>query len=164
MYLSALGISPMALSIPDVLTSLQSGLVETVYNSFYGSIVLQWFTKARYIADVPYGYAYGVFALDGKKFARLPEMHRNVIQTAAQIHFPVLLEKTRESNSESRRVLKERGGEFLKVDKETIRILRDKSEEAVHSLVPDSLSKGIYGQTVGLRKEFRDKNTGPGER
>ena len=158
-YLSALGISPVQLSIPDVLTSLQSGLVETVYNSFYGSIVLQWFTKARNIADVPYGYAYGVFALDGAKFAKLPETHRKAIQAAAQIHFPVLLEKTRESNSESRRVLATRGAEFLKVDKETVEILRNNSEKTVDSLVPDSLSKGIYDQTILLRKEFRDTTT-----
>lgn len=158
-YLSALGISPMQLSIPDVLTSLQSGLVETVYNSLYGSIVLQWFTKARYIADVPYGYAYGVFALDGAKFAKLPEMHKMAIQAAAQTHFPVLLEKTRKSNSESRRVLETRGCEFLKIDKETLQILREKSEQSVDSLVPESLSKGIYDRVVGLRKEFREKTT-----
>ena len=159
-YLSALGISPLQLSIPDVLSSLQSGLVETVYNSFYGSIVLQWFTKARYIADVPYGYAYGVFALDAKKFAKLPENHKNIIQAAAQIHFPVLLDKTRESNNEARRVLAERGNEFLKIDKETIQILSDTSEKAVDSLVPDSLSQGIYDQAIGLRQEFREKTTG----
>lgn len=154
-YLSALGISPVQLSIPDVLTSLQSGLVETIYNSLYGSIVLQWFTKARYIADIPYGYAYGVFALDQKKFVKLPETHQKAIQEAAQIHFPVLLEKTRESNSESRQVLEARGSEFLIVDQETIGILRGKSEQAVDSLVPQSLSKGIYDQVIELRKEFR---------
>jgi TRAP-type C4-dicarboxylate transport system substrate-binding protein len=158
-YLSVLGISPVQLSIPDVLTSLQSGLVETIYNSFYGSIVLQWFTKARYIADVPYGYAYGVFALDASKFAKLPEMHRQAIEAAAQIHFPVLLEKTRQSNNESRRVLETRGCEFLKIDQDTLRILREKSEQSVDSLVPKSLSKGIYDQVVKLRKEFRDKKT-----
>jgi len=158
-YLTALGISPVQLSIPDVLTSLQSGLVETVYNSLYGSIVLQWFTKARYIADIPYGYAYGVFALNSAKFAGLPEPYKKAIQEAAQAHFPVLLEKTRESNSESHRVLETQGIEFLKVDQETVGILRDKSEEAVDLLVPDSLSKGIYDQAVGLRKQYRDKTT-----
>ena len=158
-YLSALGISPMQLSIPDVLTSLQSGLVETVYNSLYGSIVLQWFTKARYIADVPYGYAYGVFALDAATFAKLPEMHRQSIEAAAHIHFPVLLEKTRESNSKSRRVLEEWGCEFLKINQDTLHILRKKSELAVDSLVPESLSKDIYEQVVKLRKEFRNKKT-----
>ena len=159
MYLSALGISPIQLSIPDVLTSLQSGLVETVYNSLYGSIVLQWFTKARYIADVPYGYAYGVFALDAATFARLPEMHRQSIKAAAQIHFPALLEKTRESNSKSRRVLEEWGCVFLKINQDTLHILREKSKLAVDSLVPESLSKDIYDQVVKLRKEFRSKKT-----
>jgi TRAP-type transport system periplasmic protein len=158
-YLSSLGISPIQLSIPDVLTSLQSGLVETVYNSLYGSLVLQWFTKARYIADAPYGYAYGVFALDGAKFAKLPETDRKAIREAAQIHFPILLEKTRESNSESRRVLETHGCEFLKIDPETLRILRDKSEQSVKLLVPQSLSKDIYDQVVRLRKEYRDKKT-----
>jgi TRAP-type C4-dicarboxylate transport system substrate-binding protein len=158
-YLSTLGISPVQLSIPDVLTSLQSGLVETVYNSFYGAIVLQWFTKARYVADIPYGYAYGVFALDRARFAKLPETHQKAIQEAALNHFPILLEKTRESNSESRRVLEERGSEFLKIDDETRQILQGKSEETVRLLVPDALSQDIYDQAVGLRKEFRSKTT-----
>lgn len=158
-YFATLGISPVQLAIPDVLTSLQSGLVETVYNSFYGSIVLQWFTKAHYIADIPYGYAYGVFALDGAKFAGLPESHRKAIQAAAQIHFPVLLEKTRESNSESRQVLEKRGGKFLTIAKETSGIMRKKSEETVELLIPDSLAKSTYDQVIRLRKEFRDTTT-----
>jgi len=158
-FLSVLGISPVQLSIPDVLTALQSGLVETVYNSFYGSIVLQWFTKARYIVDTPYGYAYGVFALNGAKFAKLPETYQKAIHEAAQSHFPILLTKTRESNSESRRVLEARGSKFLKFDEKTIQILRDKSVQAVDLLIPGSLSKEIYDQVIGLRKDFREKTT-----
>ncbi len=158
-FFSILGISPVQLSIPDVLTSLQSGLVETVYNSLYGSIILQWFTKARYIADVPYGYAYGVLALDAARFAKLPATHKQAIETAAQTHFPVLLEKTRESNSDSRRVLATRGAEFLKIDNETLAILRQKSEQAVQTLIPGSFSKAIYDQLIALRQEFRDKKT-----
>ncbi len=154
-YLSTLGISPVQLSIPDVLTSLQSGLVETVYNSFYGSIVLQWFTKARYIADIPYGYAYGVFALDGKSFAKLPESHKKIIEEAAEHHFPVLLQKTRESNRESRQVLEKRGCEFLPIDKETRQILQEKSVQTIKLLIPGSMSKDIYDQTIELRNKFR---------
>jgi len=156
-YLTILGITPVQLAIPDVLSSLQSGLIETVYNSLYGSIVLQWFTKARYVVDVPYGYAYGVFALDRKKFASLPEAHQQAIDAAAARHFPVLLQKTRESNEESRRVMAERGTEFLKIDKQTVLLLQEKRDEAVQTLIPDSLSKEIYDRTSGLLKEFRSK-------
>ncbi len=159
-YLKALGITPIQLSIPDVLSSLQSGLIETVYNSFYGAIVLQWFTKAKYVIDTPYGYAYGVFALDGKKFAALSEAHQQVIHTAAAIHFPILLKKTRESNSESRRVMLDRGTEFEKFDEKTAQVLHEKREQTVNQLIPDSLSKAIHEQTVDLLKDYRKKSAG----
>lgn len=159
-YLTSLGITPVQLAIPDVMSSLQSGLIETVYNSLYGSIVLQWFTKARYVVDVPYGYAYGVFALDRKKFASLPEAHQQAIDAAAARHFPVLLQKTRESNEESRQVMAERGTEFLKIDRQTVQLLQEKRDEAVKTLIPDSLSKDIYDQTISLLKEFRGRSAG----
>jgi TRAP-type C4-dicarboxylate transport system substrate-binding protein len=159
-YLKALGITPIQLSIPDVLSSLQSGLIETVYNSLYGAIVLQWFTKAKYLIDEPYGYAYGVFALDGKKFAALSEPQQQAIYAAAAIHFPILLNKTRESNDESRKVLQERGTEFQKLDGATARVMREKRELAVSQLIPDSLSKAIYEQTTNLLKDYRKKAGG----
>lgn len=159
-YLKALGITPTQLSIPDVLSSLQSGLIETVYNSLYGAIVLQWFTKTQYVIDVPYGYAYGVFALDGKKFAALSEAHKEAIQAAAAIHFPILLEKTRTSNSDSRKVMLDRGIEFQKLEERTAQVLQEKREEAVNQLIPDSLSKDIYDRALNLLKEFRSKSAG----
>ena len=156
-FLTKLGITPIQLSIPDVLSSLQSGLVETVYNSLYGSIVMQWFTKANYIITMPYGYAYGVFALDGKKFAKLSESHKQIIYDAAENHFPVLLKATRESNKESRQVLLKRGSKFLEVDPETLRVLQEERDKTVNELVPNSFSKEIYDQTIVLLKEYRNK-------
>ncbi|MCP3889437.1 MAG: TRAP transporter substrate-binding protein DctP [Desulfobulbaceae bacterium] len=154
-YLDALDISPVQLTIPDVLPSLQSGLVDTVYNSLYGSIVLQWFTKARYIIDFPYGYAYGVFALNAKKYHKLPKSHQDVIQAAAKTHFPILLKKTRESNVESHQVLQDRGIEFIKLEEETITILREKRDEAIQRLVPDAISQDIQDKTFKLLDEYR---------
>jgi TRAP-type transport system periplasmic protein len=159
-YLKALGITPVQLSIPDVLSSLQSGLIETVYNSLYGAIVLQWFTKAKYLIDEPYGYAYGVFALDAKKFAALSEPQQLAIHAAAAVHFPILLKKTRESNEESRRVMLERGTEFQKLDEKTAQVMQEKREQAVSQLIPDSLSKAIYDQTTTLLKKYRMKAGG----
>lgn len=159
-YFAALGITPVQLSISDVLSSLQSGLINTVYNSLYGSIVLQWFTKAKHIVDIPFGYAYGVFAMDAKKFKKLPESHQQVIHAAAQIHFPVLLQKTRQSNSESRQVLAERGSEFHKFDDQSVQVYREKSDQILEQLVPNTLSKDIYIKTTELLKEYRSKNAG----
>jgi TRAP-type C4-dicarboxylate transport system substrate-binding protein len=159
-YLSALGITPIQLSIPDVLSSLQSGLIDTVYNSLYGAIVLQWFTKAKYVIEQPYGYAYGVFALDGKKFAALAEPQQQAINAAAAVHFPILLKKTRESNSESRRVMSDRGMVFQKFDEKSMQVLQEKREQTVKQLIPDSLSKTIYDETIALLKQYRQNFAG----
>jgi len=40
-FLKNLGINPIALTIPYVLSSLQTGLIDTAFNSLYGSIILQ---------------------------------------------------------------------------------------------------------------------------
>jgi TRAP-type C4-dicarboxylate transport system substrate-binding protein len=159
--LTTLGISPLQLSIPDVLSSLQSGLVDTVYNSFYGSIILQWFTKAKYITDMPYGYAYGVFLLDGKAFGKLPEKYKGLIHAAAAKHFPVLLEKTRRSNKESRQVLIDRGVKFIKADADTIRQLQEGRNLTVKKLVKSAFSPEIYQKTIQLLEEFRKNQPEP---
>lgn len=156
-YLKTLGITPVTLTIPDVLSSLQSGLIETVYNSLYGSIVLQWFTKANNIVDFPYGYAYGVFALSSKKYDKLPQSHQQIIETAARTHFPILLQKTRTSNEESRKVLQERGITFLPLDETTIALLKEKRDLAIDKLVPDSVSPEMRDKTFLLLDEFRKK-------
>ncbi len=154
-YLTALDITPVQLSIPDVLSSLQSGLVETVYNSLYGTIVMQWFSKARYIVDQPYGYVYGAFALDRKKFAKLPDNYQKIIHDAAKTHFPVLLNQTRQSNKESREVLKQQNCEFIPIDETTLKILQTRRDLAVKKMVPAYLSKEIYDQATVLLDEFR---------
>jgi TRAP-type C4-dicarboxylate transport system substrate-binding protein len=153
--LTSLGITPVQLSIPDVLSSLQSGLVDTVYNSLYGSIILQWFTKAKYITDMAYGYAYGVFLLEGKSFAKLPEKYKELIHVAAAKHFPVLLEKTRISNRESRQVLIDRGVKFVKTDADTTRQLKESRDLSVKDLIKTAFSPEIYQQTIQLLEEFR---------
>lgn len=154
-FMKSLGITPTSLTIPDVLSSLQSGLVETVYNSFYGSIIMQWFTKAHYIVDFPYGYAYGVFALSSKKFNKLPAKHQAVIRAAADKYFPILLSETRKSNEESHTVLAKRGNEFLTLDGETIGILKEKRDIAMKKMIPGAVSSEIYQQTLDLVDEYR---------
>lgn len=156
-YMKTLGITPTTLTIPDVLSSLQSGLIETVYNSYYGSIVLQWFTKASYIVDFPYGYAYGVFALSSKKFNKLPQAHKDAIHRAGDTYFPILLNETRKSNEESKKVLSNRGNTFLTLDEKTIATLKEKRDLSIEKMIPKAVSKEIYQKTTNLIDEYRSK-------
>lgn len=154
-FLSSLGISPVQLSIPDVLSSLQTGLVDTVYNSLYGSIVMQWFTKARYITDTPFGYAYGVFLLDKKKADKLSQEQRDIIIEAADNHFPVLMEETRKSNRESRTVLERQGITFVKAAPGSTEGLCRQRDIVVEQLTGEAFSKEAYLMVSTLLEKCR---------
>ena len=154
-FLETLGMSPTPLTIPDVLTSLQTGLVNTVFNSFYGSIVLQWFTKARYITDMPFGYAYGAFLLDRKQFSRLPPAYGELIKSTADKHFGLLLADTRQSNEEARAVLQENGVTLVKTDPNALAELETIRDRTVMKFKGKAFSEEIYEETMRLLDQFR---------
>ncbi len=155
-FFSAIAVSPIPLTIPDVLTSLQTGMIDTVFNGLYGSIVLQWFTKAKFITDTPFGYAYGAFLLDGRKFNSMPPDYAEIVRDAASRHFQALLVDTRKSNFDSRAVLKENGVVFVEPSPEALQELVDRRDEAVIRMTGQAFSKEIYDETARLLKESRE--------
>lgn len=155
-YLDTIGVTPTPLSILDVLSSLQTGLIDTVYNAFYGSIVLQWFTKARYISDVPFGYAYGAFLLDRKSYSRLPPEYKAVMESAADKHFGFLLRDTRKSNAEALDVLKKNGVELVNAAPGEYEKLKAFREETVKRLVGKAFSGEIYEAAMKYLNDSRN--------
>jgi TRAP-type transport system periplasmic protein len=154
-YLQHLGITPIPLTIPDVLSSLQTGLIDTVYTSLYGAIVMQWFTKAIYVTDVPYGYAYGAVALSKKAFSRLPPEYTAIVHEAAQKHFSALNNQTRQTNKESRKVLEEHGVTFVAASPDTRQLLRHNSEATVNTLLGEAFSREAYTQVAEVVENLR---------
>jgi TRAP-type transport system periplasmic protein len=157
-YLQTLGITPLPLSIPDVLTSLQTGMVETVFNSLYGTIVLQWFTKTNYISDIPFGYAYGAILLDHKKFASLPPDYQAMIKKIAKKHFSLLITDTRKSNHDSRQVLLDNGVSMVIPNPKDVQELRDMRDKTVQRVQGTAFSSKIYKQTMILLNDYREQN------
>lgn len=157
-FLDQIGVVPTQLSIPDVLAGLQTGLVETVFNSFYGSIVLQWFTKVRYITDLPFGYAYGALIFDRRAFAKLPPAHAALIHEAARRHFPKLIADTRQSNADSLKVLKGQYGITLVQPKpEAEQEVQRHREAVVRNLIGTAYSREAYEATMAALREQRAK-------
>ncbi|OGR01735.1 MAG: TRAP dicarboxylate transporter subunit DctP, partial [Deltaproteobacteria bacterium RIFOXYD12_FULL_55_16] len=160
-FLEDMGVTPIPLSIPDVLSSLQTGMINTVFNGFYGSLVLQWFTKIKYITDTPFGYAYGGLIFSKAAFDRLPPQHAALMETAAKRHFAGLLLDTRRSNEEARATLKNNGVRLVAADKETLRqLLAVRDQKTVPRLVGSVFSREIYETATRLLADFRAKANG----
>jgi TRAP-type C4-dicarboxylate transport system substrate-binding protein len=154
-FFEDMGITPIQLSIPDVLPSLQTGLINTVFNSFYGSIVLQWFTKTAYITDAPFGYAYGALVFSKRAMDRLPPKYAEMIKEVAKKHFSDLLADTRKSNEEARQALQDNGIKIIKASPQTLRELEVHRERTIAKTVGRAYSQEIYDETMLILSEIR---------
>lgn len=156
-FLESLGISPITLAIPDVLSSLQTGLIDTAFNSLYGSIVLQWYTKAPFVTDAPYGYAYGVFIMSEKALSQLSDDQKQILDEAAEKHFAELILKTRQSNKDSRTVLADRGVTFVQTTPEILETLEQHRDNAVKASIGKSFSEEIFQTATQALNTFRNR-------
>ncbi len=158
-FMEAVGISPIPLSLPDVLVSLQTGMVNTVFNGYYGSIILQWFTKINYITDVPFAYAYGGLVFDKKALDRLPESHLAIIKQAAGKYFSEKLkDDTRRTNIEALETLKANGITVIAADPAANPVLIGLRDQIVEESVGKYFSAEIYNELMTILNNYRKSN------
>lgn len=154
-FLKAIGITPIPLTIPDVLSSLQTGLIDTVFNSLYGTIVMQWFTRTNYITDVPFGYAYGGVIFSKAAFDKLPPAHAAICRDLAKKHFGGLLADTRKSNEEALATLKKNGVKLVSFPESDLAELRKYRDQTVQGISGKAFSKEMYDETMRLLAAVR---------
>ncbi|MAT83736.1 MAG: C4-dicarboxylate ABC transporter [Gammaproteobacteria bacterium] len=77
--LESFGVTPIPLSIADVLGGLQTGLINGVAVPPVAAIALQWHTQLDYVMDLPLLYVYGMLAVANRPFERLSEADQAVV-------------------------------------------------------------------------------------
>lgn len=105
----AFGIHPVPLSLGDVLTSLQSGLIDTVATSPIGAIALQWHTQVEYITDVPLVYLYAVLAVDKKAFDKISPADQQLMRDIMGKAFVEIDQLNRKDNVNAMKALQNQG-------------------------------------------------------
>lgn len=73
-------ITPIPLSIADVLGGLQTGLINSVAVPPVAAIALQWHTQLKYVFDLPLIYVYGLLAVQNRQFDRLDPADQAVVR------------------------------------------------------------------------------------
>jgi len=76
----ALGISPVSMPLTDVITGLETELIDTIMNSPAGTIVLQWNTKVSYITEFPISYVFAMLVVDKKFFEKIAPADQLIVR------------------------------------------------------------------------------------
>ena len=117
-FFSASGLSPVPLSIIDVYTSLSTGLIDTVYAPPLGAIAMQWFTKTKYITDVPMANGIGSLVVSRRFFQNLPQDLQKILKRTGEATGNKLIAATRKDNTEGLEILQQRGMQLVEGDED----------------------------------------------
>lgn len=152
-----IGATPTPLPLQDVLTGLQSGLIDTYFNSPVATLALQWFTRVRYLMDSPLVYTYGVLAFSKKAFKRITnENDRAVVKDILAKHMAQVDKANRRGNIKALETLKKEGIEFVPMSGEGYRELMELGVEARRLLLRKKLfSEELTRKIESLLAEFR---------
>ena len=153
-----MGIQPVPLALSDVLTSLQTGLIDTVYISPLAAIALQWFPHLRYCSDVPLFNIEACLILKKDTFDKLSEKDRATLQAVCDKHLRGLVEQTRRENRESIEILKSKGVEFLSPTQDYEAELNEIRTRIADALTGPLIERDQRERLEKLLAEFRGSN------
>jgi len=69
--LRALGVAPVIMPVTDVMTGLQTDLLDCVTVPPVGAVVFQWHTRLKYITELPISYIYASLLIEKRAFEKL---------------------------------------------------------------------------------------------
>jgi TRAP-type C4-dicarboxylate transport system substrate-binding protein len=125
------GVPGVPLTLPDVLVGLQTGLVEVVYAPPTAAIALQWFTRVKYVIDLPLLYLIGGVVVKKSEFDKLQAAHRRTVAEVFERHFAALREVIRRENGEALATMQKQGVRLLRPAPEEIVEFKRISEAAI---------------------------------
>lgn len=157
--MEAMGLSPVTLPVTDVLTGLQSGLLDIVGSPPVAALVLQWHTKVKYVTDLPLVYTIGYLAIDRKAFGRLSDDDQAVVSEVLNNVSRTLDKANVADNVNALEALDNAGLTFVRPDPAAVsgwqqQVLAENREMAKEGL----FSLELYERVLALLAEYRAAN------
>ncbi|OGR76499.1 MAG: ABC transporter substrate-binding protein [Elusimicrobia bacterium GWC2_64_44] len=152
----ALHIKPIPLSITDVMTSLQTGMINGVYGSPLSVIALQWFARMKYVFSLPLTNASGAVVISKKMFDTLTPEDQKTMLALGDRYFRELTLQSRKENEQSVGILKKKGLTFTDPASPAVTAELEKAgESARQALVGKLYSRELLVKVENALKAFR---------
>jgi TRAP-type C4-dicarboxylate transport system substrate-binding protein len=154
--METMGLSPSVLPVTDVLTGLQTGLIEITFASPVAALVLQWHTKVKYITDLPISYSMGVFAIEKGAYSALSAADQQAVREVMGRYIQQLDREARDDNRKAAEVLARSGLETVNVNEADVAGWR-KTIESIHPQLrarPD-IDAALFDRLLAVLAEYR---------
>jgi len=161
-FSKAAGISPVPLSIMDVYTQLSAshGSIDTVYNSPFGALAMQWHTKLKYATHIPLTNGIGSLVVSQRFYKSLPADLQKLIKATGREAGEKINQVSRQDNKKSIELLKQSGIEFMWqwTDEEKKQMLEIRNKAAKELAKTGYIPDKHFTKVSDLLSQYRIKN------
>jgi TRAP-type C4-dicarboxylate transport system substrate-binding protein len=111
--LDSLQLVSVPLALPDVLSSLSTGIINAAYAPPLAILALQWNTKVKYLVDFPTAFSIGALLISDKVWAKIKPDHQQKILFLSKKYVKEANDKSIEESESAKQLLKKSGIEFV---------------------------------------------------
>ncbi len=151
----ALNVRATPLSVIEVNTALQTGMVNGVYSSPLAILGLQWFTEMNYMLENPLTNATGAVLISRKMFEKIPPEYREVLMKNARIYFKQLNTQSRLDNNKSIETLRNNGIQITTIADDALAELVASGTTARQMLTGKLYSAEFLREVLTALEEYR---------
>lgn len=156
--LESMDLSPVTLPVADVMTGLQTGLIDVIVTPPVGALLLQWYTKVDYVNPMPVAYTLGILGIDKRAYNRLSEADQQVVSEVMGETYRALDESNRRDNVDAYDALLANGIEPSKSKRDDIPYWRRVSAETNSRIWREkAVDKTLYADLQAALSDYRDK-------
>lgn len=156
---ASFGITPIPLSIADVLGGLQTGLINGVAVPPVAAIALQWHSQLEHVLDLPLLYVYGLLAMDERVFGRLSEADQAVVRDVMGRVVERVDARNREDHESAVAALREQGLQWNEPTPAQVTEWQTYAQTATRRLLAEGfVSEGLYQALLDHLQNFRSQD------
>lgn len=137
----SMGVTPVPLSIADVLSSLQTNIIDAAYAPELGAIAFQWQTATKYMTDMTFINGAGGIVLTKRAWGKMGAKERKIVSEVVTRHAQSLVQKTRKENQLSKQALQGAGIQVVTLEPKALEELR-----TIGNDVRQKLTGKLYSQ------------------
>lgn len=152
----ALNLAPVILPITDVLMGLQTGLLEYIATPPVGAVVLQWFTKVKYVSTLPLVYTLATMVIDKRAFSGISDADQATVREILTAVYDDFESQSKEDNIQAEEALAANGLKFIDLQPEIIASWREAARQANEKMAEKGLfSKDLLNALLSYLEEYR---------